>query len=526
MTGPIPSWNKVRLTGKYADAKGNALSGRILFTPSVRVADVTDRVMVVPATFEAVLDVNGAFAVDLPATDDPDIVPSGFTYSVVEDFTGGETYSIELSVTAPPEGIDLTIAARAVPIPAVVTYVTFAQLHQALATGDLTGPQGASAYDVAVFNGYIGSQENWLLSLEGAKGDQGIQGEQGIQGIQGIQGDPGLPGTDGKTVLSTSGVPSNAVGVDGDYANDVTNSVMYGPKAGGVWPAGVSYKGAAGAGGSTDVQTFTASGTWNKPAGAKSVSVVVFAAGGGGGSGGRGATAAARCGGGGGGAGGRSEATLLPAATLPATVAVTVGTPGVGGAGATVDGATGTAASGTAVTASSSFGTLLKSIGGGPGSGGGASGVAGSAGSNGNGDFSGQSGQPSTSTGAAATTPAHGVFTPGGAAGGGITTGNVATNGAGGGSTYALAVNAAGGVAPGGAGADGESLPIGIPRSGNGGGGGAGGSGAASGTAGGAGGNGGRYGGGGGGGGGSTNGSASGKGGDGGPGIVVVTTYF
>lgn len=163
MTGPIPSWNKVPLTGKYADAKGNPLTGTIRFTPSVRVADVTDRVMVVPATFEAVLDAEGAFSIELPATDDPDIVPSGFTYTVVEEITGGETYSIELSVTALPGGVDLTIAARAVPIPAVVTYVTFAQLNAAMASGELNG---ASAYDVAVSNGYLGTESEWLLSLQ------------------------------------------------------------------------------------------------------------------------------------------------------------------------------------------------------------------------------------------------------------------------------------------------------------------------------------------------------------------------
>lgn len=163
MTGPIPSWNKVPLTGKYADAKGNPLTGTIRFTPSVRVADVTDRVMVVPATFEAVLDAEGAFSIELPATDDPDIVPSGFTYTVVEEITGGETYSIELSVTALPGGVDLTIAARAVPVPAVVTYVTFAQLNAAMASGELNG---ASAYDVAVSNGYLGTESEWLLSLQ------------------------------------------------------------------------------------------------------------------------------------------------------------------------------------------------------------------------------------------------------------------------------------------------------------------------------------------------------------------------
>lgn len=74
------------------------------------------------------------------------------------------------------------------------------------------GTDGLSAYQIAVENGYVGTEQQWLLSLvgangtngtngtNGAKGDtgnQGIQGEQGIQGIQGIQGVKGDTGNTG-----------------------------------------------------------------------------------------------------------------------------------------------------------------------------------------------------------------------------------------------------------------------------------------------------------------------------------------
>ena len=48
--------------------------------------------------------------------------------------------------------------------------------------------KGYSAYQVAVKNGFQGTQEEWLSSLKGQKGDQGIQGIQGEHGIQGIPG--------------------------------------------------------------------------------------------------------------------------------------------------------------------------------------------------------------------------------------------------------------------------------------------------------------------------------------------------
>ena len=73
---------------------------------------------------------------------------------------------------------------------------------------------------------------------------------------------------------------------------------------------------------SSIVQAFTTNATWEKPMGAKTIQVVVYAGGGGGGSGERGAGANISAGSGGGG-GGRSEITLS-AEGLPSTVAVPI----------------------------------------------------------------------------------------------------------------------------------------------------------------------------------------------------------
>lgn len=75
-----------------------------------------------------------------------------------------------------------------------------------------------------------------------------------------IRGTDGDDGTNGNTVLSTTGVPGAGIGVNGDFANDVTNSVMYGPKAAGAWPAGVSYKGGAGNDGAAGSKWLVGSG--------------------------------------------------------------------------------------------------------------------------------------------------------------------------------------------------------------------------------------------------------------------------
>ena len=94
------------------------------------------------------------------------------------------------------------------------------------------GIQGLSAYQVAVQHGFEGTEDEWLISLKGEKGetgpkgdkgdtgekgatgergpqglqgerglqgDRGEKGEQGIQGIQGPQGEPGPQGPKGDT---------------------------------------------------------------------------------------------------------------------------------------------------------------------------------------------------------------------------------------------------------------------------------------------------------------------------------------
>ena len=64
----------------------------------------------------------------------------------------------------------------------------------------LTGPDGRSAYEIALLNGFVGTETQWLLSLVGATGPQGIQGATGPSGAIGLTGPvgaQGLPGTNG-----------------------------------------------------------------------------------------------------------------------------------------------------------------------------------------------------------------------------------------------------------------------------------------------------------------------------------------
>lgn len=76
------------------------------------------------------------------------------------------------------------------------------------------GIKGESAYEIAIRNGFEGTEDEWLASLKGETGDQGpkgntgdqgIQGEKGDVGEQGIQGDPGPSGASAYDIAVKNG---------------------------------------------------------------------------------------------------------------------------------------------------------------------------------------------------------------------------------------------------------------------------------------------------------------------------------
>ena len=60
------------------------------------------------------------------------------------------------------------------------------------------GAEGKSAYAIAVEHGYEASEDEWLLSLKGEKGDTGERGEKGDTGLQGERGEKGETGQQGE----------------------------------------------------------------------------------------------------------------------------------------------------------------------------------------------------------------------------------------------------------------------------------------------------------------------------------------
>ena len=83
-----------------------------------------------------------------------------------------------------------------------------------------------TAYDIAVDNGFTGTEEEWVKSIKGEPGEKGDTGEQGIQGIQGERGPQGIQGEKGDT--GEQGIQGEK-GEKGDKG-DKGDSVLASPK--------------------------------------------------------------------------------------------------------------------------------------------------------------------------------------------------------------------------------------------------------------------------------------------------------
>lgn len=69
----------------------------------------------------------------------------------------------------------------------IITYILAKKYTDSVLAGE--GPiQGKSAYEIALKNGFNGTEAEWLESLKGIKGDKGDPGKDGQDGKDGKDG--------------------------------------------------------------------------------------------------------------------------------------------------------------------------------------------------------------------------------------------------------------------------------------------------------------------------------------------------
>jgi hypothetical protein len=105
---------------------------------------------------------------------------------------------------------------------------------------------GKSAYEVAVANGYVGTQSAWLLSLVGPIGPTGPTGSIGVAGPTGPTGGSGVISVTGP--ITNSGTPTSAnIGINLSNIAPINNPIFTGTVTG-TPAAGLNDGGASGIG--------------------------------------------------------------------------------------------------------------------------------------------------------------------------------------------------------------------------------------------------------------------------------------
>jgi hypothetical protein len=96
------------------------------------------------------------------------------------------------------------------------------------------GPAGSSAYQVAVAAGYVGTPEDWLLTLKGPAGPAST-----VPGSAGAKGDKGDTGATGAaSIVPGPQGPAGAAGADATISPNTKGFVKHGSVAGTARPSG------------------------------------------------------------------------------------------------------------------------------------------------------------------------------------------------------------------------------------------------------------------------------------------------
>lgn len=147
--------NKVLLTGTYLDGSGSPLTGTAIFTPSAPLTDATDSEVVLQSPVAVAVNSSGQFSVQLYATDNANLVPSGWVWNITENIAGlgPSAWSFFLPY-AGGSTQDISSLTPAVPVAEATAYLpesggTMSGTLALAASPPIALPSGSSGYVLA-----------------------------------------------------------------------------------------------------------------------------------------------------------------------------------------------------------------------------------------------------------------------------------------------------------------------------------------------------------------------------------------
>lgn len=164
----------ITVTDNRTHPDGGPMRGRIILRPAPNVVTNPSSGHIAQGDAEARW-IDGALSVTVLAADAAGYTPTGYTHTVYEypDDAAVRSYPVLLT-TALGASVDLAALAP------VATYNGDYVLVPGPPGDDGTdGAAGASAYQLAVTGGFVGTEAQWIASLKGVKGDTGAQGPAG-----------------------------------------------------------------------------------------------------------------------------------------------------------------------------------------------------------------------------------------------------------------------------------------------------------------------------------------------------------
>ena len=204
MTLPA-TWAVKRITARYLLRDGRVPTGTVTFSsPQIVLVDGT---IVMPVDIVVPLDVNGYIDVLMPVTNDPDVSPQGWAYTVQERIDGCAGRRFAMAVDANGGDIDLATVAPIVAPPAMGALSAYN-----LVIGTVTTLAAGSAATAAI----RGALPNQVLDLGLPAGDGSSDPLSGITQSQAdaryvqktqINAASGVAGLDANSFMTESQLP-------------------------------------------------------------------------------------------------------------------------------------------------------------------------------------------------------------------------------------------------------------------------------------------------------------------------------